>query len=54
MDSRISTMADEMRVFVDRSITRLAEMQAESAEKPAHFAQAAERTGHEQEQRSCR
>lgn len=41
MNSRISTMADEMRVFVDRLITRLAEMQAESAEA-AHFAQAAE------------
>ena len=41
MNSRISTMADEMRVFVDRLITRLAEMQAESAEA-AQFAQAAE------------
>ncbi|HEX8058713.1 MAG TPA: DUF2341 domain-containing protein [Novosphingobium sp.] len=32
INSRISTLADEMRVFVDRLITRLAEMQAELAE----------------------
>jgi len=31
LNSRISAMADQMRVFVDRLITRLAEMQAEAA-----------------------
>ena len=31
LNSRISSMADQMRVFVDRLITRLAEMQAEAA-----------------------
>lgn len=31
LNSRISAMADEMRVFVDRLVTRLAEMQSERA-----------------------
>ncbi|HYZ48216.1 MAG TPA: DUF2341 domain-containing protein [Sphingomonas sp.] len=34
LNSRISAMSDEMRVFVDRLITRLAEMQAEAAFSP--------------------
>jgi biopolymer transport protein ExbB len=31
LNSRITTEADEMRVFIDRLITRLAEMQADAA-----------------------
>ena len=42
INSRISVLADEMRVFVDRLITRLAEMQAEAAENPPPFQIAAE------------
>jgi biopolymer transport protein ExbB len=42
INSRISSLADEMRVFVDRLITRLAEMQAEAAENPPPFQIAAE------------
>lgn len=34
LNSRISALSDEMRVFVDRLITRLAEMQAELAAPP--------------------
>lgn len=34
LNSRISAMSDEMRVFVDRLITRLAEMQADAAYSP--------------------
>lgn len=34
INSRISAMADEMRVFVDRLVTRLAEMQADAAAPP--------------------
>lgn len=41
INSRISAMADEMRVFVDRLVTRLAEMQAE-ASAPTPFPMAAE------------
>ncbi len=41
INSRISNLSDEMRVFVDRLITRLAEMQAERAEA-AQLAVAAE------------
>lgn len=41
LNSRISALSDEMRVFVDRLITRLAEMQTEMAMPPAP--QAAER-----------
>lgn len=42
INSRISALADEMRVFVDRLITRLAEMQAEAAENPPPYQIAAE------------
>jgi biopolymer transport protein ExbB len=42
INSRISSLADEMRVFVDRLITRLAEMQAEAAETPPPLQIAAE------------
>ncbi len=42
INSRISALADEMRVFVDRLITRLAEMQAEASETPPPLAIAAE------------
>lgn len=40
LNSRISSIADEMRVFVDRLVTRLAEMQADAvrAEQPALLA----------------
>ena len=34
LSSRIATLSDEMRVFVDRLVTRLAEMQAEAAYSP--------------------
>lgn len=34
LNTRISTIADDMRVFVDRLITRLAEMQADQAPPP--------------------
>ena len=34
LNSRITSMADEMRVFVDRLVTRLAEVQAERAHHP--------------------
>lgn len=42
INSRISTLADEMRVFIDRLITRLAEMQADASETPPPYAIAAE------------
>jgi len=42
INSRISASADEMRVFVDRLITRLAEMQADAAETPPPYQIAAE------------
>jgi biopolymer transport protein ExbB len=42
INSRISTLADEMRVFIDRLITRLAEMQADASETPPPLAIAAE------------
>lgn len=42
INSRISALSDEMRVFVDRLITRLAEMQAEAAENPPPYQIAAE------------
>ncbi len=42
INSRISSLADEMRVFVDRLITRLAEMQAEASETPPPLQIAAE------------
>lgn len=42
INSRISAISDEMRVFVDRLITRLAEMQAELSENPPPFREAAE------------
>ncbi|MBO9579650.1 MAG: DUF2341 domain-containing protein [Sphingobium sp.] len=35
LNSRISALSDEMRVFVDRLITRLAEMQTEGSPTPA-------------------
>ncbi len=35
LNSQITSMADEMRVFVDRLVTRLAEVQAERAYHPA-------------------
>lgn len=41
INSRVSALADEMRVFVDRLITRLAEMQVEAV-KPPHYPIAAE------------
>lgn len=34
LNSRIATLSDEMRVFVDRLVTRLAEMQSEAAYAP--------------------
>lgn len=42
LNGRISKLADDMRVFVDRLITRLAEMQADSARTPPPVALAAE------------
>lgn len=42
LNGRITKLADDMRVFVDRLITRLAEMQAESSLNPPPFAKAAE------------
>jgi biopolymer transport protein ExbB len=42
LNSRISALSDEMRVFVDRLITRLAEMQTEGSPAPAAALQAAE------------
>jgi biopolymer transport protein ExbB len=42
LNSRISAMSDEMRVFVDRLVTRLAEMQAEAAFGPPPTQLAAE------------
>lgn len=42
INSRISALADEMRVFVDRLITRLAEMQADAALPPPSLPLAAE------------
>jgi biopolymer transport protein ExbB len=42
LNSRISAMSDEMRVFVDRLVTRLAEMQAEAALGPPPTRLAAE------------
>lgn len=45
LNSRITTIADEMRVFIDRLITRLAEMQSDAAHDagpPPAFRQAAE------------
>jgi biopolymer transport protein ExbB len=41
LNGRISKLSDDMRVFVDRLITRLAEMQHDAANPPPH-AQAAE------------
>jgi biopolymer transport protein ExbB len=32
LNGRISALADQMRVFIDRLITRLAEMQADAAQ----------------------
>lgn len=42
LNSRIGALSDLMRVFVDRLITRLAEMQAEASATPPSFPQAAE------------
>ena len=42
LNSRISALSDEMRVFVDRLVTRLAEVQANAAEDRAETALAAE------------
>lgn len=42
INSQISALSDEMRVFVDRLITRLAEMQAELSENPPPYQVAAE------------
>lgn len=42
LNSRISALSDEMRVFVDRLITRLAEMQSEDRPTPSAALQAAE------------
>ncbi len=42
LNGRISAMADQMRVFVDRLITRLAEMQADAANPPPAMPLAAE------------
>lgn len=42
LNSRISALSDEMRVFVDRLITRLAEMQSEGRPTPSAALQAAE------------
>jgi len=42
LNSQIGTMADEMRVFVDRLVTRLAEMQADRANPLPPLALAAE------------
>jgi biopolymer transport protein ExbB len=38
LNSRISTISDEMRVFVDRLVTRLAETQAHRADPPTRLA----------------
>ncbi|MFM9976627.1 MAG: DUF2341 domain-containing protein [Sphingomonadaceae bacterium] len=42
LNGRISKLADDMRVFVDRLITRLAEMQADAAYTPPPLKMAAE------------
>jgi biopolymer transport protein ExbB len=42
LNSRITLEADEMRVFIDRLITRLAEMQADAAYTPPPEMKAAE------------
>lgn len=42
LNSRISTLADQIRVFVDRLITRLAEMQTDEAPPPMALREAAE------------
>jgi biopolymer transport protein ExbB len=42
LNSRITAMADEMRVFVDRLVTRLAEVQAERSHAGAPVRRAAE------------
>ncbi len=42
LNGRISKLADDMRVFVDRLITRLAEVQADAAHTPPPFKIAAE------------
>jgi biopolymer transport protein ExbB len=42
INSRVSTLSDEMRVFVDRLVTRLAETQAEAAVAPPPLPIAAE------------
>jgi biopolymer transport protein ExbB len=42
INSRVSAQADQMRVFVDRLITRLAEMQADASHTPPPMAMAAE------------
>ena len=34
LNSQITTITNEMRVFVDRLVTRLAEIQADAAEPP--------------------
>jgi len=42
LNSRITKASDDMRIFIDRLVTRLAEMQADAAEAPPPFRQAAE------------
>lgn len=42
LNSRITTIADEMRVFIDRLVTRLAEMQSDAAYTPPPALMAAE------------
>jgi biopolymer transport protein ExbB len=42
LNGRISKLADDMRVFVDRLITRLAEVQADAAHTPPPYKMAAE------------
>jgi len=42
LNGRISKLADDMRVFVDRLITRLAEMQSDAAHTPPPYKMAAE------------
>ncbi len=42
LNGRISALADQMRVFIDRLITRLAEMQADAAAPPPSLPLAAE------------
>jgi biopolymer transport protein ExbB len=42
LNGRISALADQMRVFVDRLITRLAEMQSDAAYNPPPLPLAAE------------